>query len=230
MVTANVPMHLGLIIDGNRRWARQRGLPSFEGHRRGYDKLAEVGEWCVQRGITTLTAFVFSTENWQRSAEEVNYLMGLLRHALTAEVVQFQGRGIRLRVIGRRDGLPDEVSRAADEAERRTADGERGTLYLALNYGGRAEIVDAVRRIVTAGVAAPSVTDEVIRQHLYAPEAPDPDLIIRTSGEQRTSGFLLWQSAYSELYFIEKYWPDFTAADLDAAIVWYAGRQRRFGR
>lgn len=217
-------------MDGNRRWAKARGLPTLEGHRRGYDKLKEVGEWCLNRGVAVLTVFAFSTENWKRSAEEVNYLMDLFHRALTREVEGFIRRGIRVRVIGRRAGLPDRIIRAADEISERTQGGSRGLLQLAINYGGQAEIVDAVRAIMLHSMIAEEVTEETIGAHLYAPDVPPADLIIRTSGEQRLSGFLTWQSAYSEFYFIEKHWPDFSEADLDATLAWFASRGRRFGQ
>lgn len=217
-------------MDGNRRWARSHGLPSLEGHRRGYDKLKEVGEWCLDRGIAILTVFAFSTENWKRAAEEVAYLMDLFSRAFTNEVEDFMRRNVRVRILGEREGLPEAVRRAAESLEERTRANTRGLLQLALNYGGHAEIVHAVRALVREHVTPDGITSEAISAHLYAPDVPPPNLIIRTSGEQRLSGFLTWQAAYSELYFIEKHWPDFTEADLDAACGWYADRDRRFGQ
>lgn len=225
-----IPRHLGIIMDGNRRWAKARGLPSLEGHRRGYDKLKEVGEWCLDRGVKVLTVYAFSIENWNRSKEEVSYLMDLLHRALTREIDEFMRRNIRVRVIGRREGLPDNVRAAADAIWERTKNNTRGLLQLAVNYGGQAEIVDAVRAIMLHSMIAGEVSEETIGAHLYAPDVPPADLIIRTSGEQRLSGFLTWQSAYSELYFIEKHWPDFSEQDLDAALTWFAARGRRFGK
>lgn len=227
---SNIPKHIGIIMDGNRRWARERGLPTFEGHRRGYDKVKEVGDWCLARDIKILTVFAFSRENWQRSKEEVDYLMNLLQFALTKELNEFSKRGIKLKIIGRREGLPEKVARAADEAEDRTEKNTRGLLQIAINYGGRSEIVDAVKKIIHQGAAKELVDEKLIEENLYTSGLPDPDLIIRTSGEQRLSGFLLWQSAYSELYFCQKYWPDFSEKDLDEALQWYAGRGRRFGK
>jgi undecaprenyl diphosphate synthase len=226
----SVPSHIGFIMDGNRRWARAHGLPSLEGHRRGYARMKEVGDWCLKRGIKNVTVFAFSTENWQRSKEEVDYLMQLIHRAFTAELHEFDSRGIKLKIIGRREGLPQMVQQAADEAEQHTAGNTKGTLYVALNYGGRAEIVDAIKIMLAAKTEPSAVDDSFVRQFLYAPEAPDPDLIIRTSGEQRLSGFLLWPSAYSELYFISKHWPDFSEEDLNLILTWYADRERRFGK
>ncbi len=226
----NIPKHIGIIMDGNRRWARERGLPTFEGHRRGYNKMKEVGEWCLARGIKILTVFAFSTENWQRSKEEVDYLMNLLHFALTKELNEFNKRGVKLKIIGRREGLPEKVAEAIDEAEKVTSRNTAGLLQIALNYGGRTELVDAVKKIVSQNVPPEKIDESAIERNLYTAGVPDPDLIIRTSGEQRLSGFLLWQSAYSELYFCQKYWPAFNEQDLDEALQWYTGRGRRFGK
>jgi undecaprenyl diphosphate synthase len=226
----NIPKHIGIIMDGNRRWARERGLPTFEGHRRGYDKVKEVGNWCLARGIKILTVFVFSTENWKRSKEEIEYLMNLLHFGLTKELKEFDKRGLRLKIIGRREGLPEKVAVAVDEAEKHTASNTAGLLHIAINYGGRLEIVDAVKKIAAQGVPPGKIDEQTIEQNLYTAGIPNPDLIIRTSGEQRLSGFLLWQSAYSELYFCKNYWPAFGEKDLDEALDWYARGERRFGK
>lgn len=225
-----IPTHIGIIMDGNRRWAKSRGLPSLEGHRRGYDKLKDVGDWCLARGIQILTVYAFSTENWNRSKEEVSYLMDLLHRALTKEVDIFHKKNIRLRVIGHRAGLPENVRQAADDAERQTAGNTAGTVQLAINYGGRQEIVDAVRRTLQDSMPPDAVTAETLGRYLYTPDTPDPELIIRTGGEQRLSGFLTWESVYSELYFTPVHWPEFTETDLDTALAWYAERGRRFGK
>ena len=217
-------------MDGNRRWARQKGLPTFEGHRRGYDKLKEVGGWCLDRGIKALTVYAFSTENWNRSKEEVDYLMKLLERGLMTEISEFKSRGIKLRVIGRQRNLPESLLKAIASAEQATAANERGVLYVALNYGGRAEITDALTAIVQDKMRPSALDEELIARHLYAAEAPDLDLIIRTSGEHRTSGFMMWQAAYAELYFSPVYWPDFSEIDLDEVLAWYSSRQRRFGK
>ncbi|TAK04816.1 di-trans,poly-cis-decaprenylcistransferase [Patescibacteria group bacterium] len=222
--------HLGIILDGNRTWARARGLPTLEGHRRGYDRLKEFGDWCIARRIPVITAFVFSTENWDRPPEEVAYLMDLLEGALTREVGEFDKRGIRLKIIGRRERLAPSIVRAIDAAEARTAKNDKITLRLAMNYGGRAEIVDAAKKAIAAGAAPESLTEESFRNFLYEPETPDPDMIIRTADQKRLSGFLLWGAAYSEFYFTPTLWPDFSEQDLDAALAEYANRTRKFGK
>lgn len=225
-----LPNHIAFIMDGNRRWARSRSLPTLEGHRRGYNKLKEVTDWCFAREIRQMTVFAFSTENWNRSKEEVDYLMGLLHFALTSELKEFSNRGIKLRIIGRREGLPPNVAAAIPEAEKATEDNKNGTLYIAINYGGRAEIIDAVKKAIVDGVKPEDITEESFKKFLYAPEAPEPDLIIRTSGEQRTSGFLTYTGAYSELYFTPTHWPAFSENDLDGVLDWYKNRERRYGK
>lgn len=227
-----VLQHLAIIMDGNRRWARERGLQTFEGHRAGYEKLKNVGEWCLSRGIGTLSVFAFSTENWKRTEEEVGYLMDLLEMALTREKTFFLERDVRVRIVGSRIGLRPSIVRAIDEIEQETAHCSKMTLAICLNYGGRLEIVDAVNRMMEdRGVSGYGlrVTEEDIVRHLYWPDMPDPDLIVRTSGEHRLSGFLLWQSAYSELLFVDKHWPAFEEGDLEGAIQEYQKRQRRYG-
>ena len=239
------PQHIGFIIDGNRRWARARGLPIFEGHRRGYEKLKKVGDWCLKRGIKIMTVFVFSTENWRRSKREVAYLMKLLKRALIYEVKKIHKKGIRLQVLGRKEGLPLDLQKAVLRAEKLTKNNKKGILNLALNYGGRAEIIDAVKEIFKKFLERKNkekfslnelqnflknINEELLAKNLYTKNLPDPDLIIRTSGEQRLSGFLLWQAAYAELYFCSKLWPDFEEEDLEKALKWYVSRERRFGK
>lgn len=221
--------HLAIIMDGNRRWAKAQGLPSFEGHRLGYERMKLVGDWCLARGLEMLTVFAFSTENWKRTQEEVAYLMDLLERALKDEAEYYIQRGIRIRVLGRREGLRPSILRAIDDIEARTAENQKMTLAICLNYGGRPEIVDAVKDIVREGIAPEAIDEGTIAKRLYWPDMPDPDLIIRTSGEQRLSGFLLWECAYSELYWCQNHWPAFSEADLDAALEEYAARQRRYG-
>ena len=222
--------HIGIILDGNRRWAKAKGLPSLEGHRRGYDNLKAIGLACLDRGIEHFSAFVFSTENWQRGQEEVGYLMDLLHLALTKELGFFQQHGVRLKVLGSRDRLSEKMLRAVDDAERTTAGNTRGQLNLCLNYGGRAEIVEAVRQIAARGLPPGSITEKTVSDSVWSAGIPEPDLIIRTSGERRLSGFLTWSGVYSELLFVDKHWPDFGEADLDSALAEFDRRQRRFGK
>ncbi|MBU0646478.1 di-trans,poly-cis-decaprenylcistransferase [Patescibacteria group bacterium] len=221
--------HLAIILDGNRRWAKAQGLPTFEGHRRGYDRVKEIGLAALERGIEHLTVFAFSTENWKRSEEEVGYLMDLLLKALTKDLDFYMKHQVRLKVIGRRTGLSDKIQAAIAEAEDKTKGNTAGQINLCINYGGRAELVDAVKDIVASGVNPEQVTEELISSKIWMKDIPDPDLIIRTSGEQRTSGFLTWSGTYSEILFVEKPWPDFTVEDLDAAIDNFSNRDRRFG-
>jgi len=222
--------HLAIIPDGNRRWARARGLPTLEGHRRGYDRFLEIGDLCLERGIEYVSFWGFSTENWKRSAEEVAYLWDLILLALTKEVDKYVDRGIRMKVIGRRSDLKQNVLDAIIRAEQKTAGGTRGQVNLCVNYGGRAEIVEAVQKIVADGRAQSEITEDLISSYLWTAGIPEPDLIVRTSGEQRLSGFQSWAGAYSELYFTQKHWPDFDEAELDLAIEEFSSRQRRFGK
>jgi len=226
-----VPNHLGIIIDGNRRWAKTRNLPAFEGHRKGYNKLKDVGKWCKEKGVKILTIYAFSTENWNRSRKEVNYLMRLLARAMTKkEVRNLMKDGIKLNVIGQVERLPEYLQKAIKSAEYATKNNKEGVLNLAISYGGRAEILQAVKRIVKEGITADEIDEETIGRYLWTKGLADPDLIIRTAGEQRLSNFLLWQIAYSELYFTKKYWPDFEKSDLEQVFHDYAQRQRRYGK
>jgi len=230
-MSEKIPFHLGIIVDGNRRWAKKRGLPSFEGHRRGLDGINKIGEWCRKRGVKILTLYTFSTENWNRSKKEVSYLMKLLEVALnkknTKELFQ---KGIKLQVIGQRERLPKSLQKKIEEAEELTKKGEKGILNLAVSYGGRPEIIQAIKNIIKNKIPANKITEDLINKNLWTANLPEPDLIIRTGGVQRLSNFLTWQSIYSELYFTEKYWPEFTEKDLDEALLDYSYRQRRFGR
>ncbi|MEK7105199.1 MAG: polyprenyl diphosphate synthase [Patescibacteria group bacterium] len=222
--------HLAIILDGNRRWAKGKGLPTLEGHRRGYDNVKTIGLAALERGVKHFSVFAFSTENWKRSKEEVGYLMDLLHFALTSEVDFYMKHNVRLKVIGRREGLSDKLCQAIDEAEQKTANNTAGQINLCINYGGRAEIVDAVKQLVAEGVSADNITEELITSKTWMHDIPEPDLIIRTSGEQRLSGFLTWSGVYSELLFLEKHWPDFMVEDLEAAIAEFGDRERRFGK
>ena len=229
MSDISLPQHIGYIVDGNRRWAKKHGLPTYEGHLAGYNGLKDVLIESLNRGVKYASAYVFSTENWKRTAEEVNNLMGLLLRVLESDVPIFVENRIRLRVIGTREGLPKAVIKAIDRAEATTAELDGGELLLCLNYGGHLEIADAVKKIIQSGVSADDVTPEMIAQNLYAPEVPPCDLIVRTSGEQRLSNFMLWRAAYSELLFVDKLWPDMTKDDVSVIIEEYQRRNRRFG-
>lgn len=224
------PTHIGFILDGNRRWAKSKGLDSLEGHRAGYENLKKIGRAGIKRGIKYMTAYVFSTENWNRTRREVNYLMKLLHSVFLADLESFHRDGIRILVSGRRDKLGKQITKDIDAAVKKTAKNKKATLVLALNYGGRQEITDAVKKIVSKKIPVSKITETTITDNLYNPEVPDPDLIIRTSGEQRLSSFMMWESGYSELYFTKKHWPDFSPRDLDGAIAEFNKRKRRFGR
>lgn len=227
----NIPYHIGIIVDGNRRWARAKGLPAFEGHRRGYEKLKEVGKWCKDKGVKILTVYAFSTENWARSKEEVNYLMKLLERSLSAkEIDKFHKEEIKLQVIGQKERLAKSLQEAIKKAEEKTKNNKGGIFILAISYGGYADITEAIRKIIKKKTPPEKITEELVNQNLWTAGLPYPDLIIRTSGEQRLSGFLTWQSAYSEFYFYKKHWPDFSEKDLDEALEDYSHRQRRFGK
>ncbi|OJU87919.1 di-trans,poly-cis-decaprenylcistransferase [Candidatus Saccharibacteria bacterium 49-20] len=224
-----IPKHVGYIVDGNRRWAKSHGLPPYEGHLAGYNCLKDVLIETVQQGVPYVSAYVFSTENWKRSADEVKRLMALILRILTSDVPIFNEYNVRLKVIGTREGLSAKVLKAIDSAEAATAQNDGGELALCFNYGGQLEIADAVKKIIAAGTKAEDVTEELIAQNLYAPEVPPIDLIVRTSGEQRISNFMLWRAAYSELMFIDKNWPDMTKDDVTFIMNEYTNRQRRFG-
>jgi len=221
--------HIAFIMDGNRRWAKQKGLPTLAGHQAGYNKMKQVGDWCLARGIKHMTVFAFSTENWQRSQKEVNYLMKLLKTGLTKELPTFKKKGIRLKVIGSRAGLSKDLIQAIDRAEKETAKNQKGTLNIAINYGGRLEIIEAVKKIIRQKKSPANITEELISESVWTAGQPDPDIIVRTSGEQRLSGFLTWQSVYSELFFIKHHWPALTEKDLDEILDDYNNRHRRFG-
>ena len=225
----NIPNHVGIIMDGNRRWARERNLPTLEGHLKGYEKLRKATEWFFSRGVKILSVYAFSTENWNRSQDEVNYLMKLLSGALAEEKENARRKGYRVLISGRTNELPGDMPEECDEIMNETKGGKTGTLNICLNYGGRTEIIDAIRKMVKNNIGVEQVHEGMVRKYLYNGDLPDPDIIARTSGEQRLSGFQLWQSAYSELMFIKKYWPDFEEYDADAIIEEYSKRKRRFG-
>jgi undecaprenyl diphosphate synthase len=229
-LTAAVPRHLAIVMDGNRRWARKKHLPAIAGHRAGVDTIRRTLRAARERGVEYLTLYSFSTENWSRDEEEVGALMALLEETIRRETRSLVDDQVQLRVIGRLGELSERLQKAIAGAVEATSDGKRGVMTLAFNYGGRAEIVDAVRRLVRDGVPADKVDEATIAARLYAPGHPDPDLLIRTGGELRVSNFLLWEVAYSEMWATQVLWPDFSVADLDAALASYSERERRFGR
>lgn len=225
-----VPNHLGLIIDGNRRWAKANRLPIAEGHRQGYENLKSIALAASKYGVRYVSAYVFSTENWQRDRQEVNDIMKLLRWVLKHEVNNFHKQNIRIRVLGSKLKLGAAILTAIHDAEKLTENNTRGTLLLCLDYGGQQEIVDAIKQIVADGTKPEAVTVDMVSDNLYSPDVPPIDLIIRTSGEQRLSNFMTWRSVYSELMFSKKYWPEFTEQDLLDAFEKYVTLQRRFGK
>jgi undecaprenyl diphosphate synthase len=223
---SRLPKHIGLIMDGNGRWARSRGLPRTEGHREGLKTAKVIVKAAEDLGIKILSLYVFSTENWKRTTEEVGFLMGLIKQHLSAELEFYRSNGVRVLHSGDCAGLPADIAAKIREVEAETAAFDRMTVNLAINYGGRDEIVRAVRRLIAAGLEP---SEETLRGAMDHPELPYPDLIIRTSREKRMSNFLIWESAYSELWFSDKYWPDFKAEDLELAVAAYAARERRYG-
>jgi undecaprenyl diphosphate synthase len=230
----NLPGHIAIIMDGNGRWAKQRGLPRVMGHREGVKSVRTIVEACGELGIKTLTLYTFSTENWRRPKEEVSALMKLLLKTIRREIDDLMRNNVRLTVIGNLLGMPEEAARPMQAAADRTASNTGLNLVLALNYGGREEIVHAVRRIgvkIQSGILDPDAIDsETIGRHLYTSDLPDPDLLIRTSGELRLSNFLLWQLAYTEIYITDVLWPDFRKDELFKAILSFQQRERRFGK
>ena len=232
--SARVPRHVAIIMDGNGRWAEAQGLPRIWGHREGAVRVREVVERAGELGVTHLTLYAFSSENWKRPQDEVSQLMLLCVAYLDGEAQRLAEEGIRLRVIGRREGLPEEVRAAIEKVEGITAGGTRANLTLALNYGGRDEIVDACRAIAARAAAGeiypPDIDQAMVARHLYTADLPDPDLLIRTAGERRLSNYLLWQVSYAELFISDSSWPEFGADRFDEAVRDYAGRVRRFGQ
>ncbi len=228
------PTHVAIIMDGNGRWATQRGRPRSFGHKKGSEAVREAIEGAIRSGVSVLTLYAFSSENWNRPPSEVRDLMGLLRLYLRNEVAQLNKENIRLRVIGRRSQLDNDINVLIDEAEAKTSQNTRLTLVIALNYGARAELTDAAKALAAAVVegreSLENITEDRFAQELSTADLPDPDLVIRTSGEQRLSNFLMWQCAYAELMFTDTLWPDFTKDDFADAVTLYKGRDRRFGK
>ena len=225
----NIPEHIGIIMDGNRRWAKERNLPTLEGHLKGYEKMRIAPDQFFSRGVKVLSVFAFSTENWNRSREEVNYLMKLLKKAVDEELEELNKKGYKVLISGRIDELPGDLPDGCRSIINKTKNNHKGTLNICLNYGGRAEIVDAICKMIKNNVKIEQVHEGLIHKYLYQAELPEPDMIVRTSGENRLSGFLLWPGAYSELLFLEKYWPDFEEKDAELVLEEYANRKRRFG-
>ncbi len=227
---SRVPVHIACVMDGNGRWAQRRGLARTEGHAAGEMALLDTVEGALALGVSWLTMFAFSTENWRRPADEVRYLMRFNESLLARRRDELSEKGVRIRFAGKRDWrVPRRVLRRMDESEALTAGNNRMNLIMAFNYGGRSEILDAVRGMVSDGIPASQVSEASFRRHLYIPDMPDPDMVIRTSGEHRVSNFLLWQNAYSELVFTDVLWPDFRREDLFSAVRELQGRSRRFG-
>lgn len=226
----NLPKHVGFILDGNRRWAKRQGLPTLEGHRKGFDKVIDLIDNCLERGIKHVTVFAFSTENWDRSEEEISYLMDLFRKMFKKFNKEADKKGVKVVVAGRLHDFPDDVQESAKQVIKETKENNKMTFNVAFSYGGHAEIVDATKQIIKDSVKPDEITEEKFSEYIYELGQPNMDLMIRTSGEMRTSGFMLWQAAYAELYFTETCWPDFDAGELDKALDEYARRQRRFGK
>lgn len=231
MSSKKIPFHLGIIIDGNRRWAEKKGLPFFEGHRQGLNNVQKMGDYCTKKGIKILTLYTFSTENWKRSKKEVSYLMRLLAGSLSKKNIQeFHEKKVKLQIIGQKERLPQFLQEKIKGAEELTKNNKERILNLAISYGGRIEIIEAVKNIIKKKIPANKITEDLINKNLWTAGLPYPDLIIRTGGAKRLSNFLTWQSAYSEFYFTKKFWPEFTEEDLDKALLDFSHRDRRFGK
>jgi len=226
----NIPQHIVLFPDGNRRWARGKGLNTLEGHKKGYENLLDFSDWCRNRGVKVLTAFGFSTENWNRTKEEVDYLMNLLEKCLIDNLDRYNKDGVKVRVIGQRERLPKSLQEAIVKTEESTKNNSNLFLNLAISYGGKWDILNAVKNIVKEGIEVDKIDEKLFEDHLSTAGLVAPDFIIRAGGEMRMSNFVLWQAAYSELYFCPKFWPDFTEDDLEVALVEFDKRSRRFGK
>jgi undecaprenyl diphosphate synthase len=229
MAATELARAVAIIMDGNGRWAEQRGLPVAEGHRAGTKALRRTVEAAIDLGVESLAVYAFSTENWARPIDEVEDLMEIFGETIERELPDLAKEGVRVRFVGRRDRAPESLLRQMEALEAETAENDRLRLWICFDYGGRAELVEAARRIAASGVEPAAVDEELVSANLSEPEMPDPDLLVRTSGEVRISNFLLWQLAYAELTFTETLWPDFGADDLRSALETYAGRRRRFG-
>ena len=222
-----IPQHIGIILDGNRRWARAKGLPTIEGHRRGFENVKTISKYAFEKGVKILTLYAFSTENWKRSKEEVDYLMDLFKLLVTKEISGLAKQGVKVNIFGRMSDFDKEMIGYIEQAQEKTKNNKKAILNICLSYGGRDDIVRAVNKLISQNIK--TITEEDISQNLDSAGLPDPDLIIRTSGEMRLSGFLTWQSVYSEFYFPEVDWPGFSEVDFDQAIEEFDRRNRRFG-
>jgi undecaprenyl diphosphate synthase len=227
--TPVIPSHLGFILDGNRRWARKHSLPEYDGHLAGYNALHEVLDGCFEQGVTYVSIYAFSAENWKRGKTEVSGLMRLALQAVARDLKTLIKKNIRVRFLGRREGLAGKIIAAIEKAEEATKNLDGGTLAVCFNYGGHQEIADAARKCVEDGLAAEDINEEAIAARLYSPDLPPIDMVVRTSGEQRLSNYMIWRTAYSELMFVEKFWPEMTKEDVTAIIEEYNRRSRRFG-
>ena len=224
-----LPRHIGIILDGNRRWAAENGKTSLEGHRAGYKALKVVVQSAFDKGISFVSVYVFSTENWNRKAEEVSYLMDIALQVFKKDINVLHKKGIRVMWLGTKERLSTAHLTAIKKAVEITKNNTKGTLCFCFNYGGTQEIVDGIKKFVAGGTSTDDLTTESFRNYLYEPEVPDIDIVVRTSGEERISNFMLWRAAYSEFFFIKKHWPDFGPDDIDIIIAEYQKRQRRFG-
>lgn len=226
-----IPFHLGIIMDGNRRWARSQGLPTLIGHKKGLQTFKKIANYCYKRGVKILTVFAFSTENWNRSKEEINYLMRLFESMLNKKNIEsLHKKGVKINIIGQKNRFPKTLQKKIKEVEKLTRKNKKAILNIALSYGGRADILQAVKKIIREKLSPKKINEEIFSKFLWTKGQPDPDLIIRTGKEKRISNFLIWQGAYAELYFSDKFWPEFTEHDLEEAFLDYSNRQRRFGR
>jgi undecaprenyl diphosphate synthase len=227
--TTNIPRHIALIMDGNGRWAEQRGLPRMEGHRAGVKNIRPILKHLIKRGISYVTLYAFSTENWNRPEEEVDGIFHILETSMAKEARELHKNGVKIVHIGRMEGLSVKLQKSLVQIQKLTVENTKITLLLAFNYGGRAEIIDAVRKFITSGSPVDSLDEKTFVKYLYTADIPDVDLVIRTGGEIRTSNFLIWQAAYSEYYFTKVFWPDFEETELENALQAYSQRRRRFG-
>lgn len=226
----DAPTHVGFILDGNRRWAKKHGLPVYEGHLAGYNALKEVALETLKRGVKFLSVYSFSTENWGRDEEEITNIFKLMMRLFTTDIKFLLENDVRLVVLGSREGLDKKMIKAIDNAEKKTSHCQSGTLALCFNYGGQEEVAEAVRFMIDTKMPAGAITPAAIAEHLYHPEIPPLDIVVRTSGEQRISGFMLWRASYAEFLFLDKMWPEMTRTDVDDILDEYNKRTRRFGK